>query len=330
VQALRDRGAGELRWLAAGLFLATSLAIPLLAFLGRPFAPRYVAMAAPAGVALVAVATRRWPPAWLGAGLGLLCLLSGFVLAPYYGGFVRSDYGSAMDTLRAQALPTDAIVLNGPWQDFLYRRYGWGLPPHHFVTSQVPTTAQEAIPRLELLAASHPRIWVVDSATDLTDPDGVVAAWLDRYAYPAPVITFQKALLRPYLTEATSTPGSPQALDATELEVRMTSVALDQWVLTRGDQSRLLVRAVSPPDGGARRMVARLVDGRGEAVWHWDASLSSADGGLRFAAALTVPPDAARGTYAIEAVVYEPEHPTGPPSVRRIAPPIVLGTVEVR
>jgi hypothetical protein len=298
--------------------------------MGRPFAPRYVVMAAPAGAALVALATRRLPGPILGLSLSVFVIASSVVLAPYYGGFVRSDYGRAMDALRERVRGSDAIVLNGPWQDFLYRRYGGGLPPHYFMTSQVPTTAQEAVPRLEQLAATHPRIWVVDAATDLTDPQGVVAGWMDAHAYPGPVLAYQKALLRPYLTDATGVPPSSHPLEITALDLRITEIALDRWTIDAGDEIRMLVRTDSATDGGPRRMLARLVDGRGETIWHWDGRLEPSGAGLRFGASLMVPSNVQPGDAALEAILYEPEHAEGPPSVRRIAPPVTLGTVEIR
>jgi hypothetical protein len=330
VIALQGRSGGRLRWLAAGVFLVVGVTIPLLILIGRPFAPRYVAMTAPAAAVLVALASQRLRARVSIVGVLVLSLVCAAILMPFYGAFMRSDYGRGMDFLRARAQPQDAIVLNGPWQDLLYRRYGGGLPPHYFMTSRVPTTSAEAIPRLEQLTATHPRVWVLDSATDLTDPEAVVATWLDAHAYPGPVTPFQKVLLRPYRTTSTGEPSQTRELHVSALELEIDSVALDDWGLSRGQEARLLLRTGRVPEGGTRRILARLVNERGETVWHWDGVLTPQGEGLRFGATLVAPSDNPPGRYRLEALVYEPEGDQAPGVVRRISSPIPLGVIEIR
>lgn len=333
---------GEIAFFRVALygFLCPVVGIPLLLVLGRPFAPRYVALATPFLAALVGLAAARLPRRWLVVGAAIVLAVAGSGLAPIYNGHIRSDYGRAMWALRAEARPDDILVLNGPWQDLLFRRYGAGLPPHTFVASRVPLDPAETLPQLATLVAEHPRVWVVDSATDAADPDGVVAGWLDRHAYPRPVIPFEKALLRPYLTDV----GRPLAMEErlvseSALGVRIERVAADAWRLPPGGEARLQVwgsrlscEAADVPCGseGERRALIRLLAADGKTVWHWDGRLWPAGAGLEYRAGLAIPRDAATGRYALEAVVYEAvDGERGGRQIVRISAPISLGAVEV-
>jgi hypothetical protein len=299
------RSGGPSRRVALGGFLSAALGVPLLIILGREFAPRFEMVAASFGVAVLGLASQRLGRRALVGAVGIYGLIAVVGLVPMYGGFTRSDYGHAMAALRAQVRPDDAIVLNGPWQDLLYQRYGWGLPPRAIIASTVPLDPPESIGWLARLAGEHPRLWVVDSASDAADPQGVVAAWLDRNAYPRPVISFEKALLRPYLTDAPGSPplvAKPVALDS--LDVRVNAVALDHWVLVPGDEARLRIDAQPTGPRAATDVVARLIAPDGTEVWHWDGPLASLNGSLAYRAAVLVPTAAAPGSYVLQVVAY--------------------------
>ena len=148
---------------------ATTIGIPLLLLLSRPFASRFVVLGTPFLAVLLALGSRRLKlPVLLLAGLAYL-VIAAMALVPMYAGYERSDYGVALTRLRAEARPDDGVVLNGPWQDILYRRYGAGLPSGQIVASTVPLQREETVGWLRRITAEHPRVWVVDSATDAAD-----------------------------------------------------------------------------------------------------------------------------------------------------------------
>jgi len=317
-------------------FVLVSVAVPLLMILGRPYAPRFVTLATPFLAVLVGISAVAFPWRWVAAGLGGYVAICAVFLAPFYAGYTRSDYGHALAALRAEVRPDDGIVLNGPWQNLLYQRYGWGLPPGVVIASTVPLDPSESIGWLERVSSIHPRLWVVDSATDAADPNGVVAEWLDTHAYPRPVIPFEKALLRPYLTDLGAGGALQQrSVDAGALDLRVVSVALDRWAVRPADELRLRVRAQpasrqSSPQSWTR-LSAELLDPDGRSVWHWDGPLASAAGALEYRAAILIPSDAKSGAYGLRAVVYEASSAAdGRRSVARISDPVVLGTINIR
>ncbi len=305
-----------------------------------------MALATPLLAMLVGLAATRVSRRWLVATTVVALPLAGVGLAPMYGGYTRGDYGRAMAALRAEARADDAVVLNGPWQDLLYRRYGVGLPERSIIASTVPLEPSEAERNLQAIAAVHPRIWVVDAATDIADPNGVVTGWLDRNAYPRPVIPFEKALLRPYLTDFGRAALQERPIVAAALEVQLLAVALDAWQLAPVGETRVRITAAPRPcpagDAGcepgpgmargetALRLSLQLVSSEGSSLWHWDGELSPADTRLEYRAGLTIPPDAAPGRYRLEALVYE-ALPDGHGGrwITRMAPPLEIGAIEV-
>ncbi len=340
----REMGAPRRITLAA--FLAPTLGVPLLLLLGRPFAPRFVALVTPLLPVLVGVAACPLSRRWL-AATGIVALpLAMLMLAPLYGGYTRGDYGRAMAALRAEARPDDAVVLNGPWQELLYRRYGAGLPERSIIASTVPLESGEAERNLAAIAAVHPRVWVVDAATDIADPTGVVARWLDRHAYARPVIAFQNALLRPYLTDVGRAAWRERPIGATALEIELTTIGVDAWQLPPGGESRVRVAAARPAcsaddtscgsapvaaSGDATlRLSLRLVSPDDRTLWHWDGQLTPVDNGLEYRAGLVIPPEAVAGSYPLRALVYEaiPDGHGGR-QITRMAPPLDVGAIEV-
>ena len=312
-------GAGPVFRVSLWGFCAAGLGVPLLLLLGRAFAPRFGMLAVPFLAVLFGLAATRISPWALSISGGIYGMAALLAIAPFYGDYTRADYGVAMDALRARARPDDAIILNGPWQELLYRRYGWGLPERYIIASTVPLEAAEAVGWLERLTTTHRRLWIVDSATDAGDPNGVVVRWLDAHAYPAPVVEFRKALLRPYLTDQAwlpaleARPMTPQARS-----LGLTSLMMDRWTVAPGGESRLRVELAGRsqsseiPAGGEgakteRRVSVQLVGPDERAVWHWDGPVLPAGDRGEYRAALTVPDGARPGDYVLRAMVYERE-----------------------
>ncbi|HZT05591.1 MAG TPA: hypothetical protein VFC51_01045, partial [Chloroflexota bacterium] len=324
--------------IAISAFLLPTVAVPLLMIIGRAYAPRFVTLATPFLAALLGVAATAVPRrAAVAAGVVIAGVSLAF-LSPAYAGYMRSDYGAAMAALRAHVQPDDAIVLNGPWQDLLYRRYGWGLPDRYIIASTVPLIPAESIGWLERLTSSHSRLWVVDSATDAADPTGVVTGWLDAHAYPAPVFQFEKAVLRPYLVSETD-PLRERVVDASTLDLRIRSVASDRWAARPGDWARLRIRGTTvvagdgdalqgaSDTGGGDRLFVELDGPDGTDVWHWDGPLEARAGETEYRAAIVVPEGAATGAYTLSAVAYQ-QGRSG--QVVRIGDSVALTTIDVR
>ena len=315
---------------AWGGFAFTTIGIPLLLFLGRPFAPRFVVFGTPFLAALLALGSRRLGTRALAAAAAVYVVVAGIGLASMYGGYERSDYGEALARLRSEVRPDDGVILNGPWQDLLYRRYGVGLPPGRIVASTVPLQVDETVGWLRQITAEHPRVWVVDSATDLTDPTGAVAAWLDANAYPRPVIEYQKAVLRPYLTEQGGRPLVGRPVDASSLGIQLTSVAMDSWTLAPGAESRLWIEGAAAAGAGglSARAVVDLLSSDGSSVWHWDGPLARAGERLTFRAAVLVPTGTPTGSYTLQLTPYEAT-PSAPRRVTRIGQPVAFSNIVV-
>lgn len=305
----------------AGFFVAT-LGVPALSLLGIPFAPRYVVLAMPAAAALIGLSAARVPGRVL-APVGMVAALFVFWFAvlPNYG-HRWGDYPEVMAALREQVQPDDAVVLNGPAQQMWYQRYGADLPQARIlVRSEGPAPSQEfaavvsgkavrmdeAGPVLTRSASAHPRLWVVESATDYFDPQGLVVRWLDTHAYPTAVYRFETALLRLYLTDGGNRPPlQVRGVDRELLDVRLVRVGLERWTLSPGAEARLLVDAEPATGTGPRKVSVRLVSLQDQkAVWEQDRPLLAVDGRLQMRGAIVLGSDVPAGSYRLDLVVYE-------------------------
>jgi hypothetical protein len=316
-------------------WLVTTLAVPAMSLLGAPFANRYLVIAAPFAAAVAGIAVRFLPRAAVGP-LAVGVLVAGaLTLRPAYEGFSWGDYGHAVDRLRADARPGDGVLLNGMAQHVLYRHYRGGLPegqtfPGPTLRDPRPVTEAEAEPLLTALVHQHPRVWVVESATNFYDPSAIVEQWLNREVYPLPLIRFRDAVLRLYLTDGQGAGVVDQPLDLLLLDVRLDSVALESRPLRPGDQARLRLNAHPEGATAPRKVSVRMVGSDGKAIWQSDRFFSGAER-LVARSVIEVPPDAAPGTYQLQAVVYETGSvPGGGTQITRTSDPTTVATIEVR
>ena len=107
-----------------------------------------------------------------------------YSLGYYFRSYTKSDYKGAMQLIQRDTRPGDVIILDGPWQELLFRYYYEGALPHLCIPERVPPALdeQEAEPTLERTAKEYSRIWLVLSAEDIADPENFVEGWLRRHA----------------------------------------------------------------------------------------------------------------------------------------------------
>ncbi|MGC8837973.1 MAG: glycosyltransferase family 39 protein [Anaerolineae bacterium] len=124
---------------------------------------------------------------WLLVGLGLLLGARAGGLRAYYTdeSCARDDYRGMAAYIAAVARPGDAILLNAPGQEEVFRYYDRsGLQVYPLPRQRPPDPAQTAADLVDL-ARQHRRVFALFWATDESDPDRLVETWLDQHGYKA-------------------------------------------------------------------------------------------------------------------------------------------------
>ncbi len=175
-----------------GAWLIGSLLIvpPLLVLLTpEALAARYVLFIVFGYVAAIALAL-----AWLAgrmpvAGLVVagLVVWAGTSRLPHQYTTPKSVYGEVIESVRSNWRPGDALVLNGPWQWVQLNYYHPGDVPTFWLPPETPPSLDPARTRpvLESIARDFRRIWVIQAAVTIADPDAFVRRWLNEHAFPA-------------------------------------------------------------------------------------------------------------------------------------------------
>ncbi|MSQ23882.1 MAG: hypothetical protein EXR58_04935 [Chloroflexi bacterium] len=328
-------------WLTAATgFLVPMLIVPALSWVGILFMPRYVVVGIPAAAVLLGLASKSLR---VGPLVGVSVVLAAITWSALVPNFSHrwGDYQDAMREMGLQAHGDDAVVLNGPAQAMWYERYRDSLPDGKIlvrpegpapsqlfaaVVSGKPVRMEEAGPVLTEEASAHPRLWVVESATDYFDPQDLVLGWLDSHAYPVSVRHFTNAVLRLYFTDGARPPLESRAVDRDLLDVHVDRVALDAWTLTAGAEARLLVAGFPGSNPGPRKVSVRLIpkDG-GKAIWEQDRPLAVNTGRLEMRGGLVIPKDASPGAYGLDLIVYE----VGPGGIARSSEAVRVGEVSI-
>lgn len=194
--------------------LAPLLLIYGLSYLTPLYHVRYVFVYSPAFYILLGAGfvwlSHRWRYAPL---IPALVLLGAFSLSiDNYHRLPTDDYRAAVNFIDAQYQPGDALLVNAGYvyPAFVYytnrhplerqrlvpyasptaptlwqtgtvdgsANLGWGLPESDFYAMRRADTRAA----LDRLAADYPRVWLLRAYDTVTDPDGVIRAWLDEHA----------------------------------------------------------------------------------------------------------------------------------------------------
>ena len=178
------------------IFSLALLIIPLvlmsgLAWLKPKFAPRYLLPSLPAFITLASVGvtilidgtkTRycRWASIGVVLSLALPLASIGSLIQLYTDpALARPDVRSVVQYIQSAEQPTDAILLVGGHQAPAFNHYYRGsatvipLPPDLLPAAQSPLDAHVLL-QLKTIVQDHPRLWLVQWQSALSDPTNVV------------------------------------------------------------------------------------------------------------------------------------------------------------
>jgi 4-amino-4-deoxy-L-arabinose transferase-like glycosyltransferase len=158
----------------------------------QPLNARYVILAFPALLVLVAAGTEGLPRRWRIAAWIALLGVSGIALANYHhaGRYQREDYRAAVAALRAEARPGDLVLVTAPYTILMLRYYDPGRveavpypdrgPDEAGIAHRTTTRDWEFwLSELERRIAGRTRFWVLLSRTWRYDPPGRLVPYLD-------------------------------------------------------------------------------------------------------------------------------------------------------
>jgi 4-amino-4-deoxy-L-arabinose transferase-like glycosyltransferase len=178
------------------VFSLALLIMPLLlmsglAWLKPKFAPRYLLPSLPAFITLASIGitilidgtrTRycRWASIGVVLSLALPLASIGSLMRLYADpALARPDVRSVVQYIQSAEQPTDAILLIGGHQAPAFNHYYRGsatlipLPPDLLPAPQSPLDAQ-VLSQLKTIVQEHPRVWLVQWQSALSDPTNVV------------------------------------------------------------------------------------------------------------------------------------------------------------
>jgi mannosyltransferase len=165
-------------------------------------------------------------------------LLAGMALSlrNYYAdpAYARDDYRGIAAYLEAVGRPGDAVVLNAPGQQEVFRYYYDGDLPVYPLPEERPLDPAATQAALEQLARPGGRVFAVLWATGESDPERLVEGWLDGHAYKALDSWYGNVRLAEY-----SVPEEAPSAPDRALDVHLADAAA-------GDE--LVLVGYSPPD----------------------------------------------------------------------------------
>jgi|YelNatPaOPRAMG01_1025707.scaffolds.fasta_scaffold19102_3 4-amino-4-deoxy-L-arabinose transferase-like glycosyltransferase len=170
--------------LLGGLLFAWGIN-PLMPF----FEERYLLVCAPSFLLLTAIGLSGWKrmgTIWAVVGISFIGVLNALSLWHYHNNpaFLKSQYGSVMADIAAQAQEGDLILLNNPLQASLFEYYRPEGMSYRFIPPDVLLTEEEAERFLQEATAGYQRAWLVDFGNPQEyDPAHRARAWLARHAY---------------------------------------------------------------------------------------------------------------------------------------------------
>ncbi|HLF27861.1 MAG TPA: glycosyltransferase family 39 protein [Anaerolineae bacterium] len=186
IGARHDAARARAGWLIAALTL-----VPPFLVLLTPEAlySRYVLFIVFGFVAAVSIALMQASRSLPLLGLALTLVVAWTAVSRYAHQYPtpKSVYGDVIETIRSSWQPGDALILNGPWQWVQLDYYRPGDVPLFFLPPQTPPALDplETQPILESIARDYRRVWVVQAAVPIADPNAFVVRWLNENAFPA-------------------------------------------------------------------------------------------------------------------------------------------------
>lgn len=197
-----DAARGRWRTALLSAYLLTPLALMYLASLSRPmYNPKFILLATPAlhvlqAAGVAAVARHRAQSValpWQRVAKGALALLlvvgivaaSGYALRRLYFDprYARDDYRGIVRYIEAAAGPDAAILINAPSQIETVDYYYDGPLPMYPLATERPVSREAAIAELSAIAAEHDQLYGIFWATDDSDPEGYIEAWLAEHTF---------------------------------------------------------------------------------------------------------------------------------------------------
>jgi hypothetical protein len=221
------------------------------------FELRYLVPSLP-GLALLAglgVARFARHPA-LASGLVAVALLPAAVgnwLQYFDPALARDDYRGVVHTIRADARPSDAVVLSAPNQVEVFSYYDQQRLTLYPLPAQRPINVQDTRQRLERIRAEHDRVWLVAWAMNEADPNGFIAEWLAENGFKASHAWYGSVQL------------SLVAFGAPAATTERVDLPLDNGIVLEG--YRLGNRMVRPGETVALTLVWRAEQGATNLPW---------------------------------------------------------------
>lgn len=223
--------------------------------------------------------------------------------------YARDDYRGVVRTLADLAGPDDAVILNAPGQEEIVRYYAGDRFTLYPLPASRPQDPEATRAALASIAADHPRIWNVNWATEQSDPEGVIPAWLAANTYPGRETPFGTVRLVPAVVRAqplATVPG-PWSFAAADLDAVV--LGSGDGRLAAGDTLTVDLdwQGTGPVEPGLAVFVQLL--GPDGTLWgQRDAPLPALGPGVDVADrhALAIPWGTPPGTYSLLVGLYDP------------------------
>ena len=178
-----------------------------------------------------------WSLAIILAALALVAYSSSHALRAYYfdARYARDDYRGLVGFVQSRIAAGDAIILNAPGQEEIFRYYYNRDNQVYPLPQQRPLDENDTAGELESIVQKHTRVWLLLWATAESDPGGYIEHWLDRNSFKTDNRWFGNIRLSVYST-ASSAESNDQHVSANLANgLRLTSVRYGTRILEPGD-----------------------------------------------------------------------------------------------